>query len=103
MSEFCLDEHRLLYGFCKKGYWYSEMSLKEFINLCNKQLYDFGKDIIALIEINNYGKEDLIKKMARLCQAHKREIDKLVGETLQTHINTIESGIKFKKSERRLK
>ena len=103
MSEFCLDQHRLLYGFCKKGYRYSEMSLREFVNLCDKQLRDFGEDIIALIEISNSGKKDLIEKMARLCRAHKIEIDKLVGKHLIAETKVTEPRIKFKKSERGLK
>jgi len=35
---------------------------------------DMVKDVIALIEINDYGKEDLISKMKRLLKEHKKEI-----------------------------
>lgn len=41
---------------------------------------DFKEDIIALIEINNYGKEDLIVKMRRLCKAHNEEKSKIFKE-----------------------
>ena len=56
--------------------------VKEFIKLRDNQINDFQNDIIALIEINNYGKTDLLKKMKRLCIAHKKELDKLAGDKL---------------------
>lgn len=55
---------------------------------------DFEKDIIDLIEINNYGKKDLIAKMKRLCEAHKKERDKIFGEAVKKRENmTIHSFI----------
>lgn len=57
-------------------------NVKEFIQKRNNQLDDFSADIIALIEINNFGKEDLLKKMRRLCKAHKEELNKEAGEKL---------------------
>jgi len=65
-----------------KYIYYRKEDVKEFIKETDKQLYDFGLDIIALIKINNYGKDDLIAKMARLIRAHKTKLDKLAGKDL---------------------
>ena len=56
--------------------------VKEFIRDTEKENDDFEKDVIALIEINNYDKKDLITKMKRLCEAHRKERNKLAGEKL---------------------
>ena len=71
-----------------------EEKVKEFIKLTEKENDDFSKDIIELIEINDYGKDDLISKMKRLIKAHRNERDKLAGDKLTgitiTHrVNTI--------------
>ncbi len=57
--------------------------VKEFIRLTEEENKDFETDIISLIEINDYGKEDLIAKIKRLCKAHREERDKLAGDKLK--------------------
>jgi hypothetical protein len=49
------------------------MEIKEL----NNSLDVFISDILDLIEINDFGKKDLLSKMKRLCQSHKEEIIKL--------------------------
>lgn len=60
-------------------YWGED--IKEFIKKRNSQLDDFISDIIDLIEITD-GKEDLLAKMKRLCEAHKEELNKEAGDKL---------------------
>lgn len=62
--------------------WVLTEDVKEFIKLTEEENSDFDKDIIGLIEINNYGKDDLIIKMKRLIKEHKKERNKLAGSKL---------------------
>ena len=70
-----------MYG-ASVGDVYFEKDLKQSIKKLKEEDSDWIKDIIALIEINNYGKKDLIAKMKRLCKAHVEEKDKIFGEKL---------------------
>ena len=63
--------------------YYKQKYVKEFIKIVEEENDDFGKDIISLIEINNYGKDDLIIKMKRLIKAHRNERDKIAGSKLK--------------------
>ncbi len=63
--------------FCGKVV-YPEEVIKKLIKLLKEEFNDFKDDVIALTEIHNYGKEDLIIKMRILCKAHKMEINKLL-------------------------
>ncbi len=63
-------------------WWYYETDIEEFIERVEEENSDFKADIIALIELNDDGKEDLIAKIRRLCKAHKEERDKLAGAKL---------------------
>jgi len=54
-----------------------DFTIKKAKSDFQKKIDDFDdmvKDVIALIEINDYGKEDLISKMKRLLKEHKKEI-----------------------------
>lgn len=65
------------------GAWFRKEDVKEFIRLTEKQNKDFSDDIIDLIEINNYGKEDLIIKMKKLIEYNKQIRNRLAGDKLK--------------------
>ena len=43
-----------------------------------QELADYLYDILALIEINNFGKADLLEKMKRLCKEHNKEFHRIL-------------------------
>ncbi len=61
--------------------------LKQAIKELKEEDKDWIEDIIALIEINNYGKKDLLVKMKRLCKAHMDEKKKIFGDKLCVNDN----------------
>ena len=63
-------------------YNYPEDKLKASLKELKEQDKDWILDIIYLIEINDYGKKDLISKMKRLCKAYQEEKDKIFGAEL---------------------